>query len=134
MEENRNFPDGKQGKNSLSYLRLGLFAVFLSFGFLLPQSLRLDESQSLWQSAHSPPVSLQYLRRTCTHPSITSSCHFWQGWLGNGVATARLLSLLFYLLAIPLLYALGRAVFDEKTAIFRDAGFCMLALHELVRK
>ena len=123
MGEDRNSPTVSSMKTPLIICGLVLFAVFLSFGFLLSQSLRLDESQSMWQAAHTPAGILKVVAEDVHPPLYHFLLHFWQELFGNGVATARLLSLLFYLLAIPLLYVLGRAVFDEKTALFATLVF-----------
>src|SRR5581483_6130564 len=66
-----------------------IFVVLLSLIFFANQSLRLDESQSLWQSAHNIPGIMQVVAEDVHVPLYHILLHFWQLLWGTNVAVAR---------------------------------------------
>ncbi len=104
---------------TLSLLAVG--GVLFSLLFLFPLSLRLDESQSLWQSSHSLSGTLRIIAMDVHVPLYQVILHYWQFVWGRGVPEARLLSLLFYVLCIPAIYGLGRLSFNSRTGFFAAA-------------
>jgi mannosyltransferase len=103
---------------------IGVCAI--SFLVLIHQSLRLDESQSLWQTSHSIGGTLRVVAQDVHVPLYHLSLHFWQLYFGNGVATARVLSLIFFLITIPLVYLLARQVLEVGWALFSTIIFSFL--------
>ncbi len=98
---------------------LMVIAIALSFLFFLPQSLRLDESQSLWQSGHSLSGILFIVAQDVHVPLYHFLLHGWQVLVGTGVNQVRLLSLFFFIASIPALYTLTRYAFrNERLALF----------------
>jgi mannosyltransferase len=97
---------------------LMLAVSLLSFFVLSRQSLRLDEAQSIWQSSHSPLGVLNVLSRDVHVPLYAMLLHFWQLFLGTGVFSGRMLSLLFFLLSIPAIYFFGREAYGKKVGLF----------------
>jgi uncharacterized membrane protein len=97
---------------------LMLFVAAVSAISLSQQSLRLDEAQSLWQTSRSPGAILKLVGSDVHVPLYHLLLHYWQLFFGNGVAVARILSLLFYLATIPALYVLGREAFGRKIGLF----------------
>ncbi len=97
-------------------------AVF-SFTFFQQQSLRLDEAQSLWQTSHTPMKILDIIAQDVHVPLYHMVLHFWQVVFGNSVSLARFLSFIFFLLAMPVVYALGRLCYDVKTSLFATVLF-----------
>ena len=112
-------------KNSFIYpvlvVGLMLAATFTSFFWLQGQSLRLDESQSLWQTSHSPGALLSIVAQDVHVPLHHLLLHFWQLFFGNLVQTSRLLSLIFFVLTIPTVYITGRDAFGRNTGLFAAA-------------
>jgi mannosyltransferase len=104
---------------------VGLMAlvVVLSLTIFSRQSLRLDESQSLWQTSRSPAKILNIVAQDVHVPFYHIALHYWQLFLGNTVAAGRTFSLIFFLLSIPALYFLGKRAFDERTALFATILF-----------
>ena len=92
------------------------FVIFMAYFVFFGQSLRLDEAQSLWQTSHSVAKIFNVIGQDVHVPFYHLMLYFWQLFFGNGVTTARLLSLLFYALVIPAMYLLGSLVFDQRTA------------------
>lgn len=95
-----------------------LFVLAVSLLFTIRLSLRLDESQSLWQTSRTVPVLLSIVARDVHVPLYHLILHFWEIFLGNGVATARLVSLFFFAATIPAVYALGKESYGRKVALF----------------
>lgn len=100
-------------------------ALALSFGFFFDQSMRLDESQSLWQTSHSLGGIIYIVAQDVHLPFYHILLHFWQQWLGDGIATARLLSLLFFAASIPIIYLLGRNYFNKSVGLFAALLFAI---------
>ena len=112
-------------KNSFVYpvlvAGLMLLAALVSIFWLQGQSLRLDESQSLWQTSHSPGQLLTIVAQDVHVPLHHLLLHFWQLFFGNLVQTARALSLIFFVLTIPVVYVTGREAFSRNTGLFAAA-------------
>lgn len=104
---------------------LVLFLIFLSVFVFSKQSLRLDESQSLWQTSHTPVAMLTIIAEDVHVPLYHLLLHFWQFLFGNGVATARVLSLIFTILSIPAMYFLGKLSYNRFVGLF---GALLLAI------
>lgn len=98
-------------------LTLISFVVFISWAFLLGQSLRLDEAQSLWQSAHSPLQILNIISHDVHVPLYHFIIHFWQVFLGDDVAVQRVFSLILLIIAIPIVYILGKTAFNKQIGL-----------------
>ncbi len=102
---------------------LMLVATVFSFTFFQQQSLRLDEAQSLWQTSHTPLKILDIIAKDVHVPFYHLILHFWQVVFGTSVSLARFLSFIFFLLAMPVVYALGRLCYDVKTSLFATVLF-----------
>ena len=75
-----------------------MVGVYLfSRNVLLGQSLRLDESQSIWQSSHSISGLLHTVALDVHVPLYHLLLHFWLFYFGDSVQAVRLLSLLLFL-------------------------------------
>ena len=64
-------------------------ATLISVRFWLPESLRLDESQSIWQSNRSYMDMLEVLARDVHMPLYGTLLHFWMDVFGNNISTNR---------------------------------------------
>jgi mannosyltransferase len=102
---------------------LMLVATAFSFVFFQGQSLRLDEAQSLWQTSHTPMKIVQIIAEDVHVPFYHLILHVWQIIFGSDVSMARFLSFLFFLMAMPMVYILGRLCYDAKTSLFATALF-----------
>jgi mannosyltransferase len=92
--------------------------LLLSYFFFINQSLRLDESQSLWQTSRSVGAIITVVAGDVHVPLYHFLLHFWQIFMGGTLASARLLSLLFYCLSIPALYLLGSLLFTRRVGLY----------------
>lgn len=98
----------------LYMLLAGIFAV----GYLEHQSLRLDEAQSIWQASHSVPHILQLVAEDVHVPLYHLLLHGWQRFFGTNLAAGRGLSLIFFLLSIPVAYQAGKVMFSRSTGLY----------------
>jgi len=95
-----------------------ILASLTSLFLFSKQSLRLDESQSLWQTSHSIPKIIQLIASDVHVPLYHLMLHAWQIVFGNDVSTARILSLIFFLLSIPTIYFLGKISYGQKAGLY----------------
>jgi mannosyltransferase len=102
---------------------LMIVTTVFSFNFFQSQSLRLDESQSLWQTSHTPTKILELVAEDVHVPFYHEILHIWQLIFGSNVSLARFLSFIFFLLSIPLMYALGKLCYDARTSLFATTLF-----------
>ena len=104
---------------------MALTSVALSYFFFMHQSLRLDEAQSLWQSSRSPSDIITLVSQDVHVPLYHELLHFWRVYIGDSVESARFMSLFFYLLCIPAIYALGKLAYGRNVGLF---GAFLLAI------
>src|SRR3989344_3225301 len=93
-------------------------ALLMSYFVFSNQSLRLDESQSLWQTSFSAQRLLEIVASDVHVPFYHIILHYWQILFGNYVAATRTLSLIFFIFTIPAVYLLGKITYGKKTGIF----------------
>jgi hypothetical protein len=98
-------------------LCLGLVVLGARVEFLR-NSIRLDEAQSLWQTNHSYGALLQIIAEDVHVPLYHVLLRTWRLVLGPDVQTARLLSLVFLLAAVPVFYLVARKVLSTPWALF----------------
>lgn len=92
--------------------------TFISLNFLMQNSLRLDEAQSIWQTSHSFGGMLKIVAEDVHMPLYHVLLHFWQTYMGQEVTTIRLMSLGLFLASVPLFYVLSRQVLSRGWSIF----------------
>jgi mannosyltransferase len=92
-------------------------ALAISKYMLIHDSLQLDEAQSLWQTSHSIGGTLHVVALDVHVPLYHLILHFWQLYFGQGIVTARVLSLIFFALTIPVFYLLAREILSTRYAL-----------------
>lgn len=95
---------------------LGVTAI--SLAVYLHASIRLDESQSLWQTSRSVDGVIAYVAKDVHVPGYHLILHFWQILFGSSIEAARSLSLVFFLISIPAFYALARLIVSKNWSRF----------------
>lgn len=105
------------------------FLIFTSFvismGGLSSQSIRLDESQSLWV-ATKPIISILKSTAQDVHvPLYNLLLHFWVQVFGREIIIARVLSFVFFILTLPVLYILGKEASSKRVAFLTIALFTL---------
>lgn len=85
------------------------------------ESLWLDEAYSI-QVAHRPLGGIvQEISRDVHPPLYYFALHYWMALFGDSEFAARLLSAIFGILAIPLIYKIAALLFDRATGLFSAA-------------
>jgi mannosyltransferase len=110
---------------TIGILLMMLLVTALSAFFFSGQSLRLDEAQSLWQTSRTPLAIFYVVAQDVHVPLYHELLHFWRLFIGNSVASARMMSLVFYLASIPGMYFLGKKAYGRSIGIW---GALLLAL------
>ncbi len=95
-----------------------VFCAALAYFVFSSQSLRLDEAQSLWQTSRSPAQIINMVAKDVHVPLYHLLLYVWRLFLGNTVAIARAMSLVFYLLSIPAIYFLGKLAYSRNVGLF----------------
>lgn len=96
---------------------IGTIPVLFSYFFLLDASLRLDEAQSLWQVSRNVSGILTIVAGDVHVPLYHLLLHYWLEFFGNSVQVARLFSLAFFVLSIPMLYLLAKRAYSIRTGL-----------------
>jgi uncharacterized membrane protein len=97
---------------------------------LLSQSIRLDEAQSIWVAAKPVEAIFPYIAKDVAAPLYIIILHFWIQFLGSNIVIDRILSLLFFLLTLPVLYLMAkesssRAIAKLTVVLFSFSPFIM---------
>ncbi len=109
-----------------SYL-LGLMGAvgLISWLVMAKESIRLDEAQSMWQASHSLSGMLKIVAEDVHVPMYHVLLHYWMILFGSDLHTVRLLSLIFLLLSIPVLYLLARSILTRPWALLVTSLFAL---------
>ncbi len=116
-------PKTEEAANSVGFFAwiafLGILIVDFIFNIyqLLSQSIRLDEAQSIWASTKPVVGILGYLSQDVAAPLYALLLHFWIQVFGPDIMLARILSLIFLLMTLPVLYRLARESSNKKVAM-----------------
>jgi uncharacterized membrane protein len=102
-----------------------LFLYFINASQLYSQSIRLDESQSLWVSSKPIINILQTISQDVHVPLYAVLLHFWIQLFGNDIIFARTLSLLFFIATIPALYLMARESSTKMVAFLTVTFFAL---------
>ncbi len=109
------------------------FLIFLvgvsttvSLYFFLPESLRLDESQSMIQANRPYFGMLESVARDVHMPLYGTLLHGWLALFGNSITTNRILSLSFYLASICMVFVFTwEFTHKQKIAIYVSTMFTL---------
>ncbi len=104
----------------LFYISLCLL-IAISIGVNLitvtDQSIRLDESQSLWAATKSVTGILKYISQDVQVPLYELLLHFWIQIFGTNIVIARGLSFIFFIFTLPVLYKVYRQVAGRSVSL-----------------
>jgi len=112
------WPSSEAGQAVLVVGLLMALATALSLFVFTRTSLRLDEAQSLFQVSRDVAGTLFAVAQDVHVPGYHLLLQAWTFVFGNDIFAARMMSLVFLLATIPLVYALGRMVFSHKVGLF----------------
>lgn len=109
----------------LLFFSVMAFALSVSMYLSYSQSIRLDESQSLWIATKPVESILKFTAEDVHVPLYFIFLHFVVQFFGNNILFARLLSVLFFVLTIPVLYAIAKEGSNRKVALLSVSLFCL---------
>ncbi|NLG52290.1 MAG: hypothetical protein GX552_19435 [Chloroflexi bacterium] len=110
-------------------LALALVAgLLLRLYGLTAESLWLDEATSLMLARMDVPTLIEWTSLDIHPPLYYTLLHFWIA-LGEGEAMVRGLSLLASVLALPVMYGLGRTLFDGRTGLVATLLLAVAPFH-----
>jgi mannosyltransferase len=107
----------KSALTKLAILIILLVLIVVNSFTLFRQSIRLDESQSIWVSTKPVSTILKLTGQDVHVPLYGLILHYWLQIFGSDVIVSRLLSLLFLGLSLPMLYILAAESSNKKIAI-----------------
>lgn len=102
----------------LALIGMMAFGAGLGWYVFSRTSLRLDEAQSLFQTSRDIPGLLRLIAQDVHVPFYHVLLHLWLKVFGSDIVTARLFSLMFFVLTIPLVYMLGRYAFNRRVGLY----------------
>lgn len=102
----------------ISLFAMMAFAVYFSVTIFALTSMRLDEAQSLFQTNRDMAGVLNLVAQDVHVPLYHTLLHYWQILFGNDIFTARIMSLVFFVLLIPAVYVLARYIYNWQVGLF----------------
>lgn len=118
-----------QLKSKVLITAVFVLSILASSFTLYSQSLRLDESQSIWVAIKSVPEILNFIGHDVHVPLYFLILHFWMQILGTDVIVTRSLSLIFFIISLFAVYKLVNEVSSQKIAIIT---VCLFALSPFI--
>lgn len=109
----------------VGFFFIALFSVIISAFSLYGQSIRLDESQSIWVATKSVREVIVVMSQDVHPPLYNLLLHFWLQLFGTDVVFARTLSFIFFLLTLFTTYKMAREASNE------TVGFVTVTLFAL---
>ncbi len=116
----------KDEKRKLPIFVIALFLIailLVNVSILFTQSIRLDESQSIWAATKPIAGILEYTAEDVHVPLYSLLLHYWLQVIGTNIQAVRLLSLTFFLFTLPILYKLTKESGNREIAIISVALF-----------
>lgn len=95
---------------------IGVVVMIVNIWALFHQSIRLDESQSLWVATKPLDAIIPYIARDVHVPLYFILLHFWVQVFGTDVIFARTLSFIFFIFALPTIYIIAKASSNKAIA------------------
>ena len=112
-------------KHGIALLGIVLVGAFLRVFHLTAESIWLDEAFSVSISRLSVPQIVQAAAPDVHPPLYYFLLHYWMMVFGTSESAVRLPSVLFGVLAIPMIYLVGRQLFNKEAGL---VGALILAL------
>jgi mannosyltransferase len=94
-----------------------LLGTFLRLYHISAQSLGADDTWSVWVSKLSLHGIVQTTAADVHPPLYYFLLHYWMAYFGTSELAVKLLSVVFGVLAIIVVYSLGRQLFDERAGL-----------------
>lgn len=92
-------------------------AIIVSITLFSHESIRLDETQSVWQVSHNIPRMLEIVAQDVHVPLYHFILHYWTYFFGTSPAAVRAPSLIFFIISIPFVFLLTRFILSRRWAL-----------------
>lgn len=102
----------------IAFTTILLLGVFLRLVALDSKSLRLDETQSVWQAMHSLAFIKAYMVKNVHLPLHNTALHFWMLAFGSSPTAVRMMAVIPGILSIPAIYLLSRELLNREKALY----------------
>jgi mannosyltransferase len=109
-------PATKSLLTNIGFLLIPMVVIVINSFSLFNQSIRLDESQSIWVSTKPVSAILSLTGQDVHVPLYGVLLHFWLQFFGSDVLVARVMSILFLGLSLPALFILANESSTPKIA------------------
>jgi uncharacterized membrane protein len=103
--------------------------ALLRFSELDADSLWLDEASSIEFSKHSPAGIIEATAKDVHPPLYYFALHYWMLLFGDSEKAVRLLSALFGILALPVVYKVASHLFDRSTGLLAAGLLAVSRFH-----
>ena len=125
MRKFHNFLKNKYRPILLFNICLGLVLRLYQLG---KQSLWFDEAYSVLMSKNLTGIWFDQTR-DASPPFYYTLLHCWMGWFGKDEFSIRFLSVLFGVLLIPLIYAVGTTLFEKRVGFYASLLTAISPIH-----
>jgi mannosyltransferase len=98
----------------LSLVLISLLALAVRLYQLDRESFWLDEAFSYWAASSSPEDILQEITNDNQPPLYYLILHYWMKSVGESDWTIRLLSAIFGVLSVPIVFQIGKQLFNDR--------------------
>jgi len=109
-------------------LLLILIGTIIRFSFIGAPSIREDEGGTIFLASRSVGVLVDNLKSDVHPPLYYLSMHFWSS-LGKSELALRAFSALLGVLSIPLIFILGKRLFNARVGLFSSAILAFSQFH-----
>jgi mannosyltransferase len=122
-------------QTQITRLLLAALLIIIALGAALrvyeldADSLWLDEASSIKFARDSLPGIIETTARDVHPPLYYFALHYWMNLFGDSETSARLLSALFGILALPVTYKLALRLFDQATALLATLLLALSRFH-----
>ncbi len=103
--------------NKINLFILAAIIMLANLFLLYRQSIRLDESQSIWVATKPLSAIIPYIAKDVHVPLYFILLHFWMQIFGTDITIIRLLSFIFFILSLPTIYIITKESSTKKIAI-----------------
>lgn len=110
---------------SICFFTIAIFSLAVNSFLLYSQSIRLDESQSIWIATKTVPAILRFTAGDVHVPLYGIILHFWIQLFGTDIIIVRTLSLLFFIVSLPVIYLFAKESSTKYIALLTVSLFCL---------
>lgn len=104
---------------------IAIISLAINSFLLYSQSIRLDESQSIWIATKTVSAILKFTAEDVHVPLYGTILHFWIQLFGTNIVNVRTLSLLFFIISLPIIYLVIKESSTKHVALLTVSLFSL---------